>query len=121
MDPLSSHRGGDHAARLPPIPTAFVEEMMNSEVDTGSADFTYIKNEVRFEVDTRDADFETVKVGIRSADFKWVGAACFQVEVGTRDANFRTVKVGIRSADFLFFLYDLFWKSASRLPHSGIR
>ena len=43
---------------------------MNSEVGTGSADFTYIKKAVCFEVGTRNADFETAKVGIRSADFK---------------------------------------------------
>ena len=90
---------------------------MNSEVGTGSVDFTYIKSEGCFEVGTRDADFEIVKVATRSADFKQ--AACFQVEVGTLDADFRTVKVSIRSADFLFFLYDLFWKSASGLPTSA--
>ena len=123
MDPLSSHRGGDRAARPPPIPAAIMEEMMNSEVGTGSADFTYIKNAVRSEVGTRDADFETVKVGIRSANFKWVGAACFQVEVGTRDADFQTVKVGIRSADFLFFCTSSFGSQQvdCRLLHSGSR
>ena len=42
---------------------------MNSEVGTGSADFTYIKNALCFEVDTWNADFETAKVSIRSADF----------------------------------------------------
>ena len=42
LDPLSSHRGGDRAARLPPIPATFVEETMNREIGTESADFTYI-------------------------------------------------------------------------------
>ena len=76
---------------------------MNSEVGTGSADFTYIKKAVCFEVGTWNANFETTKVGIRSADFRTGWVLCFQVEVGTQDADFRTVKVGIRSADFLFF------------------
>ena len=58
MDPLSSHRGGDRAARRPPIPAAFVEETMNSEVDDEAADFTvYIKN------------WKAIEVGIQSADF----------------------------------------------------
>ena len=73
LELLSSHHGeGRAACHL--LPAAFVKETMNSEVGTGSADFTYIKKAVCFEVGTRNADFETAKVGIQSADFKmsWV-------------------------------------------------
>ena len=69
LEPLSSRRGeGRAACHL--LPAAFVKETMNSEVGTRDADFTYIKKAVYFEVGTRNADFETMKVGIRSADFK---------------------------------------------------
>ena len=78
--------------RCSPIAAAVVEKTVNSEVGTGSADFTYIKNEGWFEVGTRDADFRTVKVGIRGADFR----------------SLRTMPFGSRHVD-------------CRLPHSGSR
>ena len=79
---------------------------MNSEVGTGSADFTYIYKKMKF----------VLKSAYEVPTSNGLGSACFQVEVGTWDADFETVKVGICSADFDFSLYDSFWKSASGVP-----
>ena len=74
----SSHGPKDPAVEPPqiksrrlhlPIPAALVEEMMNSEVGIGSADFTYIKNRICFEVGKWSVDFRIVEVGNPGADF----------------------------------------------------
>ena len=97
--------------RLPSAPAAFVRETMNSEVGTGSADFTYIKKALCFKVGTRNADFETAKVGIRSADFKYefIFVSRWKSAYGMPTSfSFRTTSFGSRHVD-------------CRLPHSGSR
>ena len=92
---------------------------MNSEVGTGSANFTYIyKNEVPFEVGIRSADFkckwESAQGMPTSKQWKSASAVLtsiflydFVLEVGKWNANFRTVEVGNLDADFISVVHSI--------------